>query len=82
MCRDRDKKDFSLSLQENTFKVEYKQKEEDKTNYFTKSFSKSWTVPKGTKEKDISAVYKAGILKITIKKTKETEPTLAKIEIK
>ena len=77
-----DKKDFDLSLQENKLKVEHKQKEKDETNYFTKSFSKTWLIPKGIKEKDISAVYKAGILEIKVKKTKETEQTLAKIEIK
>lgn len=44
------------------------------------SFKDEFTVPDGTKEKDISAEFKNGILKVVIKKVEKKE--LKKIEIK
>lgn len=48
--------------------------------YFDSKFKNEITVPAGTKEKDISAELKDGILKIMIKKVEKKE--LKKIEIK
>jgi len=83
------KKDISVELDGDTLTVSGKL-EKDKTideeNYYRRErsygeFSRSFTIPKDIKEKDITASFEKGILKITFPKTREIEAK-KKIEIK
>ena len=76
------KEDFSISLKENVIEISYDQSTEENPRAFSRSaFSRSWTFPDGTKLKDVSAKYDAGILTVSIKKTKKTQPKIHSINI-
>lgn len=83
------KDNISIELDGDTLTVSgkiEKDKTVDEENYYRKErsygeFSRSFTVPKDIKEKDITASFDKGILKITFPKTKEVE-VKKKIEIK
>ena len=76
------KEDFSISFKENVIEISYDQSTEENPRVFsTRAFSRSWTVPDGTKSKDVSAKYDAGILTVSVKKTKKTQPKSHSINI-
>ena len=83
------KDNISIELDGDTLTVSgkiEKDKTIDEENYYRRErsfgeFSRSFTVPKDIKEKDITASFDKGILKITFPKTKEVE-VKKKIEIK
>jgi len=76
------KEDFSISFKENVIEISYNQSTEENPRVFsTRAFSRSWTVPDGTKSKDVSAKYDAGILTVSIKKTKKIQPKTHSINI-
>ena len=76
------KEDFSISFKENVIEISYDQSTEENPRVFsTRAFSRSWTVPDGTKSKDVSAKYDAGVLVVSIKKTKKTQPKTHSINI-
>ena len=84
-----DKNDFRLSLENNLLTISSEKKEEhneEKTNYTRKefsygSFSRSFTLPKSVDPEKIKAVYKEGILGITLPKKEESKVVMNK-EIK
>ena len=73
------KKDFNISIDNNTLTVsaERKEEQEKKDEHYTRrefgyeSFSRSFNLPANTNEDDINARYEDGILKLSI--TKKTE---------
>ena len=76
------KKDFNVSLKNNTLSIGYSAGETN-TNMFTKgSYTKSWSVPDTVVSEDISAMYKNGILSVAIAKPKAEEPVETTIEVK
>jgi len=76
------KGDFDISLKNNYVTISYKKSNEENPRLFSKqAFSKSWSVSQGTKAKDISAKYEAGILTVSIKKNPKTEPKTHSIKI-
>ena len=76
------KGDFNISLKENIITISYDQSTKENPRVFSKgSFSRSCSVPDGTKSKDVSAKYDAGILTISIKKAKKTQPKIHSIKI-
>ena len=77
-----DKGDFDVSLKNEHLTVSYEKSIDDNPRLFSKqAFSKSWSVPRGTKMKDVSAKYDAGILTVSVKKSKKTEPKAYSIKI-
>ena len=76
------KEDFSISLKENVIEISYDQSTEENPRVFSsRAFSRSWTIPDGTKSKDVSAKYDAGILTVSIKKVKKKQPKIHSINI-
>ena len=76
------KEDFSISLKESTIVISYDQSTEENPRVFSRhAFSRSWTLPGGTKSKDVSAKYDAGVLTVSIKKAKKTQPKIHSINI-
>ena len=76
------KEDFNISLKERVITISYDQSTEENPRIFSKkAFSKSWTLPGTTKSKDVSAKYDAGILTVSIKKTKKPQPKVHSINI-
>jgi len=83
------KDNISIELDRDTLTVSGKienDKTVDEENYYRRErsygeFSRSFTIPKDIKEKDIVASFDKGILKITFPKTREIEAK-KKIEIK
>ena len=76
------KEDFDISIRENTLTVSYEQSTTDNPRAFSQSaFTRSWSLPKGTKTKDITAQYDAGILTVSIRKPKKVEPKTHTIKI-
>ena len=63
---------LKASLEEGTLTLSYtsmeKEKGENSHKHSFNSFTRSWTVPKGTVAEDINAEYKDGILVVTVKK--------------
>ena len=76
------KEDFELTLVGTTLKLAYKT--EKKTNRFFNysTFNKSWTVPDGTTNENISASYEDGIFAINVVKPVATLPKVQKIAVK
>ena len=76
------KEDFSISLKENIITISYNQSTKENPRVFSKSaFSRSWTLPDGTKSKDVSAKYDAGILAVSVKKAKKIQSKTHSINI-
>tara|TARA_Y100000034_G_scaffold135355_1_gene206968 strand:- start:2103 stop:2528 length:426 start_codon:yes stop_codon:yes gene_type:complete len=64
------KEDLSVSLDDQTLTISYESPSEDgNTTVSYSSFIKSWTLPKGTTEKDINAGYDSGVLTVSVNKT-------------
>ena len=85
-----DKKDITLKCENNILSIWAEKKEEEtqeKKNYYRVessygSYQRSLQLPANASEKDISADFKNGILKIKIAKTSEAESKAKNIEIK
>ena len=85
------KKDFTISIEEEflTVSAESKHEDEKKEDDYTQkqfgysSFSRSFHLPANAKEQDIQAKYDDGVLKLTIPKKNLTAPTPKKaIEVR
>jgi len=63
------KEDFDISIDGGKISVQYRQKDETPNRFFASSFNRSWRLPSGVTEKNISAKYKNGILHVNIDKT-------------
>ena len=61
-----EKDDFNITSTEGTLTVGVDKKN---TEFGTRAFTKSWTLPDGTTAEDIAARYKQGILRVEIKRT-------------
>ena len=67
-----------------TISAEKKEEKEEKEKMYTRreysfsSFSRSFTIPQGTKADKIEAHYEDGVLKLTLPKTEENKKTEAK----
>ncbi len=85
-----DEKDIEVSLTEGaiTIKGEKKEEKEDKgKNYYRMersygSFSRTIPLPTGIDSEKASAVFKKGVLTITIPKTEEAKAKIKKIKVK
>lgn len=87
------KEDFSIHLGNNNVltisseqKSEHEEKEDDR-NYHRKEFSyssfrRSFSLPTGVDAEKVEALYKDGILKITVPKNGNEQETIKRIEIK
>jgi HSP20 family protein len=81
-------KDFDLRIENNVLMVKGERKFEKETkeeNYHRVereygSFSRSFALPTGVKEENVTAEYKDGILKIVLPKKEEVKPKSIKIE--
>ena len=80
------KEDFNVNLENNvlTISAEHKEEKEEKVKKSTlrefnfTSFRRSFTVPDSVKAEDIHAVYKDGVLHLTLPKKEEAKKTEAK----
>jgi HSP20 family protein len=80
------KEDFKIDVEGDmlTVSAETKEEKEEKEKKFTRkefnytSFSRSFTIPMGTKADKIDARYEDGVLKLLIPKTEETRKLEAK----
>ena len=64
------KGDLNVHLDDLTLTISYESSTEEGTNAVSySSFTKSWTLPDGTTENDISAVYDSGVLTVNVQKT-------------
>jgi len=76
------KEDFDVSLKEGILSISYDKSAEDNPRIFSKhAFSRSWTLPREIKTKDIFAKYDAGILTVSIKKSAKVQPKTHSIKI-
>ncbi len=82
------KKDISISLQDNVLTVKgerkFEDKKEDEDRYYYErshgSFCRSFRLPEKVEDKDIKAEYKDGVLHVWLHKAEEAKPR--QIEIK
>jgi HSP20 family protein len=63
-----------------------KEEEEKKKNYTrrefsSRSFSRSFTLPDNVDQKNVSAKYEEGVLRVTLKKSEKSTPAGRKVEI-
>ena len=64
------KGDLNVHLDDQTLTISYESSTGESTNAVSySSFSKSWTLPDGTTEKDIDAGYDSGVLTVNVQKT-------------
>ena len=73
------KEDFKIAVTEGKLLVSCEKKE---TEFGTHSFTKTWTLPKGTTAQAITADYNQGILKVNVDKPQPQEPEIFTIEVK
>ena len=77
------KEDFNISLEGRNLTVSFEAgNEEDGRTIDYSSFTKSWTLPEGTSEKDVEAEYVSGILTLNINKPKSKKASAKTISIK
>ena len=77
------KEDFTISLEGRNLSVSFEAgNEEDGRTIDYSSFTKSWTLPEGTSEKDVEAEYVSGILTLNISKQSPPETSVKTISIK
>ena len=62
------KEDFEISIDGGKINVQYRQKDETPNRFFASSFNRSWRLPNGATEDNVSAKYKNGILHVNIDK--------------
>ncbi len=80
------KSDFQIDLEGDMLHISAEKEEEKETDdkkftrkeYSYTSFSRSFTIPEGTKIDKIDAKYEDGVLKLTLPKTEETKKLAAK----
>jgi HSP20 family protein len=85
-----DDKDIEVKFSDGTLTIrgeKKEQKEEKKKNYYLSerhygSFQRSFTVPDGVDPDKIEAVFKNGVLMVTLPKTAEAQKKVKKIEVK
>lgn len=85
-----EKKDFSLNVEDNylTVSAERKMSEENAEERFTRrefrfeSFRRSFKLPETVNQESVSAVYKDGILQVTLPKKETAKPVVKTISIK
>lgn len=76
------KDEFDISIKEGVLTVSYAQSTEENERTFSQNaFARSWSLPEGTKTKDIAAKYNAGILTLSVKKPKKVEPKIHSIKV-
>ena len=63
------KEDFEISIDGGKINIQYRQKNETPNRFFASSFNRSWRLPNGVTEDNITAKYKNGILNVDIDKT-------------
>ena len=77
------KEDFTISLEGRNLSVSFEAgNEEDGSTIDYSSFTKSWTLPEGTSDKDVEAEYVSGILTLNINKPKSKKASAKTISIK
>ena len=77
------KEDFNISLEGRNLNVSFEAgNEEDGRTIDYSSFTKSWTLPEGTSDKDVEAEYVSGILTLNINKPKSKKASAKTISIK
>ena len=77
------KGDLNVSLDEQTLTISYESSTGEGTNAVSySSFTKSWALPDGTTEKDISAGYDSGVLTVNVKKTEPVKIPVKVISVK
>lgn len=70
-----DKGDFDINIDKGTLTVSYKTTDETKASFATRSFSRSWTLPKNTDPEFITAKSENGILTLSVPTTDTTVPS-------
>ena len=83
------KKDFDVTVKEGMLIIkaekeetkEEKEKDYRRREYNFESFERSFRLPANVDPEDVKAKYDEGVLRITLKKTKMTEPEKMKVEI-
>lgn len=83
------KKDFEVKIENGALFIsaeKEEKKEEEEDNYTRKEFSynsfqRSFALPENADTTETNATYTDGVLKLTLKKTEETTPTVKKIAI-
>tara|TARA_Y100000592_G_scaffold68773_1_gene106883 strand:+ start:4585 stop:4983 length:399 start_codon:yes stop_codon:yes gene_type:complete len=63
------KDQVKVDVKDNLVTVSYKQEEATTNSVATRSFSKSWTLPKNVDVENITAIAEDGILTVTVPKT-------------
>ena len=77
------KGDLNVSLDDQALTISYESSTGEGTNAVNySSFTKSWTLPDGTTEKDISAGYDSGVLTINVQKTEPVKIPVKTIPVK
>ena len=77
------KGDLNVHLDDQTLTISYESSTGEGTNAVSySSFSKSWTLPDGTTEKDISAGYDSGVLTVSVQKTEPVKIPVKTIPVK
>tara|TARA_R110000824_G_scaffold351313_1_gene538324 strand:+ start:231 stop:674 length:444 start_codon:yes stop_codon:yes gene_type:complete len=77
------KGDLNVRLDDQTLTISYESSTGEGTNAVSySSFTKSWALPEGTTEKDISAGYDSGVLTVNVKKTEPVKIPVKTIPVK
>jgi len=77
------KGDLNVHLDDQTLTISYESSTGEGTNAVSySSFSKSWALPDGTTEKDISAGYDSGVLTVNVNKTEPVKIPVKTIPVK
>jgi len=77
------KGDLNVHLDDQTLTISYESVPAEGVGAVSySSFSKSWTLPDGTTEKDISAGYDSGVLTVDVKKTEPVKIPVKTIPVK
>ena len=63
-----DKEDFEISLDGGKINIQCRQRDETPNRFFASSFNRSWRLPSGVTEDNITAKYNNGILDVSIDK--------------
>ena len=76
------KEDLKVEVENNILSVSYEKKEEDNNSFVKKSFSRRWSLPKGSTTELIEAEFKNGVLTVTVDKPTPPEPKTHTVKIK
>ena len=76
------REDLKVDIGEGRITISFDQESgENSNNWFQKSFTRSWNLPKDVNLDAIDAAYDNGVLKITVPKNEKTVPSARRIEI-